>query len=113
MELKNILDHDKFETLLVANWTEFINSSKLLAFVLTTVTTNTNRLAVISSANIKSKGVTITLSRFYWTSSGFDLWVEFQIPISANKMAEGTMELNLSNEGNISYVNMSGNLYCV
>jgi hypothetical protein len=109
--LKNVFRKDKFEELLIANWTEFLDSSKLLAFVLKTVQANKNRLAVISNAKINPKGVSITLSRCHWTPQGFILWVEFNIPLNANQLAEGTIELYLSCDGNITDINMMGNLY--
>jgi len=111
--LKNTFREDKLEELLVANWTHFLDSSRLLAFVLQTVKANINRLAIISSSEIKPKGVSLTLSRCYWTPKGFTLWVEFHIPIASTQMAEGTMELHLSCNGSISHVNTLGNLYCV
>jgi len=111
--LKNIFREDKLEELLVANWTHFLDSSRLLAFVLQTVKANINRLAIISSSEIKPKGVSITLSRCYWTPTGFTLWVEFNVPMATNKMAEGTMELHLSNNGSITHINTLGNLHCV
>lgn len=111
--LKDCFSEEKLEELLVANWTHFLNSSKLLAFVLQNVKENINRLAIISSSEIKPKGVSLTLSRCCWISTGFTLWVEFHIPIATNKMAEGTMELHLSCKGSITHVNTLGNIYCV
>lgn len=110
--LKNVLKDDKLEELLVANWTHFLDSSRLLAFVLQTVQANINRLAIISSSEIKPKGVSVTLSRCHWTAQGFILWAEFHVPIAANKMAVGTMELHLSCNGSIKHINTLGNLYC-
>lgn len=110
--LNNAFKEDKLEEILVANWTQFLDSSKLMAFVLQNVQANINSLVIISSSEIKTKGVSITLSRFYCTSTGFTLWVEFNIPLAINKMAEGTMELNLSHEGIISHNMTIGNIYC-
>lgn len=112
-ELKNGFNQNKLEELLVAKWTEFLDSSKLLAFVLQKVHDNINLLNSISQNDIKLKGISITLSRFYLTNTGFNLWVEFHIPIAINKVAEGTMELNLSNKGTITYKDMLGNLICL
>ena len=110
--LKNVFREEKLEELLVANWTHFLDSSRLLAFVLKTVTANVNRLAIISSSEIKPKGVSVTLSRCQWTPQGFILWAEFHVPLAANKMAEGTMELLLSSTGSITHLNTLGNIYC-
>lgn len=110
--LKDSFKEDKLEELLVTNWTHFLDSSKLLAFVLQKVKENINNLAVISSSDIKPKGVSLTLSRCYWIATGFTLWVEFHVPITTNKMAEGTMELHLSSNGSITYIETIGNVYC-
>lgn len=103
---------DKLEELLVANWTHFIDSSKLMAYVLQKVQENTNNLAIISATNINPKGVKITLSRCYLKPQGFILWVEFSTPLSKDRMAEGTMELLLSHTGNLSYITTLGNIFC-
>ena len=110
--LKNVFKEDKLEEILVANWTRFLDSSKLLAFVLQNVQANINNLAIISGSEIKPKGVSLTISRCYWMTQGFAIWAEFQIPVSANKQAEGTMELHLSNDGSISHIRTLGNIYC-
>jgi hypothetical protein len=110
--LKNTFKEDKLEEILVANWTQFLDSSKLLAFVLQTIQTNINEFKTISSSEIKPKGISLTLSRCYWIPTGFTLWVEFHAPIAKNKMAEGTMELHLSYNGNITHVNTLGNILC-
>ena len=116
MELKSVLNNafkeDKLEELLVANWTHFLDRSRLLAFVLQTVQANINRLAIISSVEIKPKGVSVTVSRCHWIPQGFILWVEFHVPLAVNKMAEGTMELHLSCNGSITHVATVGNIYC-
>lgn len=109
--LKNVLKADKLEELLVANWTQFIDSSKLLGFVLKTVQNNIDRLAIISCAKINPKGVSVTFSRCHWNDNGFLIWAEFHVPISTNKIAEGTMELFLLSEGSISVINILGNVY--
>lgn len=108
----NIFKEEKLEELLVANWTHFLESSKLLAFVLQTVQANKNRLAIISDSEIKQKGMSITLSRFHWTKNGFLLWIEFNIPLASNQMAAGTMELILSHNGSITHNQTMGNIYC-
>lgn len=111
--LQNVLKADKLEELMVANWTQFIDSSKLLGFVLKTVQNNIDRLAIISIAKIQSKGMSITFSRCHWHKNGFIIWTEFHVPLAINKIAEGTLELVLSSEGSIYVNNISGNVYNV
>lgn len=109
--LLNAFKEDKLEELLIANWTHFVDSSKLMAYVLQKIQENTNNLAIISATEIKTNGVRITLSRCALKPQGFILWVDFSAPLSKDKMAEGTMELFLSHNGSISYMTTMGNIY--
>jgi hypothetical protein len=109
--LANAFKENKFEELLVANWTHFIDSSKLMAYVLQNVQKNANNLAIISDAEMKPTGVKITVSRCYLKPEGFIIWVDFSIPMTRNDIADGTMELHMSHSGIISYITMLGNIY--
>lgn len=111
-DLINAFKANKLEELFVANWTQFIDSSKLMAFVLQKIHENKNQLAIISNAKIKNTGFKITLSRCCLKQHGFILWVEFSTALTKNQLAEGTMELVLSHTGSISYVFSLGNIYC-
>lgn len=108
--LKNAFNEENFEKLLVTNWTQFINSSKLMAYVIQITQENANNL-IETSEPIKTTGVKISVSRFSLTpQKDFIIWVEFTLPISPNKMTEGTVELSLS-QGNISHILTTGNIY--
>jgi hypothetical protein len=109
--LKKVLKEDKLEELLVANWTHFVDSGRLMAYVLQNVQANVNNLAVIPTSEIKPKGVQITLSRFHWTMSGFLIWAEFTVPVRLDMVAVGTMELHLSSNGSLTHTQTLGNLY--
>lgn len=105
----NFLKIDKLEELLLANWTQFLDSSRLLSFVLETVRDEKENLAVVP-ASVKPSGVKIMISRFQLALDKFVVWVEFTVPIE-DSLAFGTMELDLSYSGNISHVQTMGNLY--
>jgi hypothetical protein len=109
--LQNALKKEKLEELLVANWTQFIDSSKLMAFVLQKVQKNQNQFAIINGKKSPT-GMRITISHFYPSVAGFVFWVEFIIPLEINKTAEGTMELSLSHTGNITHIKTLGNIFC-
>lgn len=109
--IKNVFKEEKLEELLVANWTQFLDSSKLMAFVIQNVRQNIDKLVIVSASEMIPKGVSLTLSRCHWISTGFNLWVEFNIPLSGTEMTEGTIELNLSNNGSIFFLSILGNLY--
>jgi len=108
--LTNIFDQNKFESLLVANWAHFINSSKLLAFVLQKVQENTERLSIICCASGKTKGSTISVSNFALHGQGFTIWVDFSTPLSPKRTAEGTIEMYLSFKGELTYNTIIGNI---
>ena len=105
------LNKDKLEKLLIANWSQFLNSSKLMGLVLTTVKSNIDRFIVISNNNLPNKGVSITLSRCEWTRHGFIIWVEFSVPISNDKVAEGTTEFCLNHDGTLTTLSTLGNIF--
>lgn len=105
-----IFDADKLEKLLVANWTHFLDSKRLMAFVLQKLQENAGRLDIISSESIKSKAIKITLSRFYPSGTGFVIWIEFNAPVVPNRFAEGTMELLLTLDGQFKLLNLIGNI---
>ena len=105
-----IFDADKLEKLLVANWTQFLDSTRLMAFVLQKLQENAGRLDIISADSIKSKGIKITLSRFYPSQSCFTIWIEFNAPVVPNRYAEGTMELVLDLDGKIELIHLIGNI---
>lgn len=107
----DIFDADKLEKLLIANWTHFIDSSKLMAYALKQVQENANHLEIISGEQIKNKGVRITISRFHYSTQGFLIWIEFNAPLSPqNKYAEGTLEVLLNHHGQLQLININGHI---
>lgn len=106
----NIFDADKLEKILVANWTHFLDSSKLMAYVLQKIQENASSLDIISPEKIKNKGVKMTLSRFSLNPHGFIIWVEFNAPLAPNNYVEGTMELLLDLQGQFNFMSMNGNI---
>lgn len=110
-KVKDVLKEDKLEELLVANWTKFLDSSKVMAFCLRTVRDRIKTLAPVPATELRQRGTQITLSRFQIVADGFIMWVEFTVPID-DKTAVGTTELFLTNTGEISHIHTLGNLYC-
>lgn len=107
----DIFNADNLEKILIANWTHFIDSSKLMAYALKQVQDNASRLEIISGEQIKNKGVRITISRFHYSPRGFLIWIEFNAPTAPlNKYAEGTLEVLLDHQGNLQLLNINGNI---
>lgn len=111
MKMKDVLKDDKLEELLVANWTKFLDSQKVMAFVLRQVRDRSESFACIPSAEFRNNGVRVMLSRFQIVPNGFIVWAEFTVPIEANCVAIGTTELHLTNTGDISHIQTLGNIY--
>jgi hypothetical protein len=107
----DIFDADKLEKILIANWTHFIDSSKLMAYAQKQVQENASHLEIISGEQIKNKGVRITISRFYYSPNGFLIWIEFNAPIAPkNNYAEGTLEVLLNHHGQLKLININGHI---
>lgn len=106
----NFLKADKLEKLLIANWADFLNSSKIMGYILKIVQENTERFVIFPETK-KPKGVSITLSRCEWTCNGFIIWAEFSVPLDKNKIAEGTSELCLTCDGSLTHLSTTGNIF--
>jgi len=112
MDSKKLLKAEKLEQLLIANWSQFIDSSQLIAFVLKCVQDHKSNFAIIDCLEIKNKGITATISRCECTNKGFLIWVEFVATISNKQISEGTIECYVPyNDGIISLSNIIGNIY--
>jgi len=106
-----MINSKKLEELLIANWTSFINYSKLMAHILEIV--RDTELAVMEQSTIPKVGIQISISRFELIHNGFLIWVEFKVPKEENKIAIGTSELKLSASGDLSHIKTIGNLYVI
>ncbi len=108
--MESVLKPNKLEELLIANWTNFIESNKLMAFVLSCVRENVrSNFSVIAQSVGTKKGVQITISRFQLTKDGFILWIDFNVPYESN-IAVGTSEMLLSHTGTLNHIRTVGNL---
>jgi hypothetical protein len=102
---------DEFEKLLLTNWTSFIDSRKLIAFVLTNV--RDSELPILKNTlPSQKKSIQITISNFRATQDRtFTIWVDFVIPKSAS-IAVGTCELRFDPlTGDIKHLQTIGNLF--
>ena len=109
--MTEIINSKKFEELLIANWTSFINYGQLMTHVLEIV--RDAELAVMEQATIPKIGIQISISRFELKHDSFLIWVEFKVPKGDNKIAIGTSELKLSTSGSLSHIRTIGNLYVI
>ena len=106
----NILKTHQLEELLVAHWTRFIDSPRLMAFCLQAVRDHAPDFATFASSAVATK-TQISVSRLQPCPTGFLVWVEFTAPVGNNKIAVGTTEFIMSHDGEVSNARTVGNLY--
>jgi hypothetical protein len=112
MDSKKLLKEEKLEQLLIANWSQFIDGSQLIAFVLKSVQDHKSNFAVIDCFEMKNNGIKATISRCECTNKGFLIWIEFVAAISNKQISEGTIECYVPyKDGIISLSNIIGNIY--
>lgn len=104
-----ILDKTKLEELLVAKWTQFIDSSKLMKFIADNAVIQRHNFKNVSDV-VKIKGNQILISRFDLTNQGFIIWVEFQIKME-DQIAMGTTEVLINSAGILTHIQTIGNIY--
>lgn len=107
--MKDIINNSKLEKMLVANWANFLDQKKLIAYTLMCVQ-NYEFEKTIETNKTFPFNVKITVSNFKVKEHGFDLWIEYQTPIEDN-IAVGTTELHLSNSGELSHIQTIGTLF--
>lgn len=109
---ENLIDVEKLGEILVAHWSNFIDSTKLMVWTMQKVRNNLDNF-IISDANFNGITTKITVSRFeIYSPEGFILWIDFTIPHN-EKIAAGTIEVILSLNGTLKAEIISGNLYYI
>jgi hypothetical protein len=108
--MKSVIKEEQLEELLLVNWTKFLDTAQIMAFVLSNVRSSINSFTHLEQTQFAKKAVQVTLSRFQPVKNGFILWAEFNIPIN-EQIAIGTTELHLTNTGTLSHIQSIGNLY--
>lgn len=94
--MQDLLNKKKLEQILTARWVEFLSVPILL--------TQTQKLLVDHLSIPPNCFVSqIKLSRFEITDKGFALWLE-AIVVHTGQSVNATLELFLSTDGNISYI---------
>ena len=105
-----VLNKAKLEELLVANWTKFMDTKAMMAFVLGCVRDNIEKNFCVMPGSASNKGVQITVSRFHIAQDGFTIWIDFHVP-QEEGVAVGTSELHLSPTGTLTHIRTLGNLF--
>jgi hypothetical protein len=106
-----IINEENLEKILVANWTQFIDSKLLRDFVQNEVPKNLNSLINIPVKKLSINTNRVSLSRFYPHQNGYILWIEFVLKVK-DKIAEGTIEgFTSAKEKTIKLIEVNGCLH--
>lgn len=108
--MKNIVNLDDFEKLLIVNWTKFIDTNRFITFILSNINSKT---FTKSDQKISSKkNFQTTVSQFKLTSAHcFNVWVDFILP-KKEGVVIGTCEIELNFLNNeIKHLQTTGNLF--
>ena len=106
-----IIKKENLEQLLVANWTQFIDTGLLRSFVQNEVPKHLSSLINIPVKKPSINSSNISLSRMYRFRNGYIVWIEF-ISTLDNKTAEGTIEAFIDEERcSIELTSINGNVY--
>lgn len=89
-----LIDKEKLERILIANWAEFLDVQELIKF------SQQSLEHLLPNCSIFQ----LKISRFELSKIGFILWLSV-IVIQYNKKINTTIEAFLTNNGNIKYVN--------
>lgn len=105
-----ILKTEILENLLIKNWTQFVDSHKLLAFVLSSL--RDMSLPPIFQAKFQCKNnVQIAVSQAKFKKNLLSLWVDYVVPKSETSYLTGTCEVDLDlSTGQIVNTNIIGSL---
>jgi hypothetical protein len=83
---------ENLEQLLKANWTKFIDKNSLIRYVLEKARESNYRTL---PTNTPQKQLKISITKVHIIENGFELWVEFSVPVNGG-MAIGTHVLHLN-----------------
>lgn len=106
----NILEKNKLEKIFVSSWTQFLNSAKLLKFIIALIKDKSTNFVTLPS-KIANKGSKITVSHSEWKHNGFEFWAEFTIPLNNGTIAEGTIIMLASPDGSLTTLETTGNIF--
>ena len=94
--MQDIINKQKFETLLLTHWSEFINVRTLIQY-------SKETLLKYHNLPVNCQVYQLKISRFEFTTKGFLLWIDV-ILIDLDNKINTTLEVSLS-DTNIEYVN--------
>lgn len=108
--MKNLINGQNLENLLIANWAKFLDFKQIIAFTLNCVRDNKDSLQTVLEDELPEKNVQVTISRFELYPDGFVIWIDYTVPYE-NTIAVGTVESKLNLNGELIPLNTIGTLF--
>ena len=106
--MKNIINKQNLEKLLMSKWTTFMDSKQVIAFTLLTVRNQKDSFQIVQEEeNLPEKNIQITISRFEPCPEHFTVWIDFTVP-HENEIVVGTVETKLKLNGDLNLLNIVG-----
>lgn len=106
-----LLDKKHLEKVLQSNWTTFLDKNIILSEVLKSIRDSDYPTIQVENLPIQ-KGIQLSLSRVEVNASGYIIWVDFSLP-KVNNITTGTLELQISFDGQILHKESFGHLYAL
>lgn len=104
-----IINQEKLANMLTQNWTKFLDYKNLMMFVTNTVQLYAPNWSMLEySAKIQANKITVIKTTLLKNS--FLFFIQFEIIIE-NRLASGTLELNVPLDGNYQLNNIQGNIF--
>lgn len=109
-----IFNKENFESLVVKNWTTFINYKDLFEIIKEKSLSLINSMSVIkvnTSSLINSR---VIMTRFECQKNGIIIWFDFHYTIEpSQKYIAGTIEFTLDDQYKLNYSNLDANLFVI
>ena len=112
--LMKIFNKEKFESLVIKNWTEIISYKDIFLTIKEKSLSLTNSMSIIKVNTSPLINSRIIMTRFEYNGSSIVIWFDFHVTIEhGKKYMAGTIEYLLTEEYELSYSNLEANLFVV
>jgi hypothetical protein len=110
----NIFNKEKFESLVVQNWTTFISYKDLFQIIKDKSLSLINSMSIIKVNTSPMINSRVIMTRFEYEKSNIIIWFDFHLTLEPNqKYIAGTIEFKLDNQYKLNYSNLDANLFVV
>lgn len=102
---------EKLESLLIKNWTEFINYKTLFPIIKEHVSSLLNSMPKILETKNNIIPNRASMSRFFLTKDYVVTWFDFQVCLDKDSYASGTIEFKIMPDGSMVISNSESTLH--